>query len=55
MFFPYLKMVLVGRVLGLEGGGRPSHFHAAAAAGHVLDIWQLGDEEYNRHPGLPHD
>lgn len=52
-FFPDLEKAFVGRVLNLDGVGSSAHYRAPVSPEHVLDIWQPGSDEYDRHRELP--
>ena len=50
---PSLAKVFVGSGLGLRDAFGEIHFFADIPADDVLAIWEPGDEDYDRHRGLP--
>jgi hypothetical protein len=53
LFFPDLEKVFVGVVLGLEGHSCDVFYHLGVPPTSIVDIWQPGHSEYDRHPELP--
>jgi hypothetical protein len=51
--YPSLEKLFIGKRLGLEDAGSDVHYRAAVTGESILDIWQPGDPEYDRHSGLP--
>jgi hypothetical protein len=54
-FWPSLPKVFVGRELGLTDAFGAVHFHDDIPGGQIVDIWQPGDREYDRHALMPGD
>jgi hypothetical protein len=51
--FPSLQKVFVGRLLGTERAAADVFYKEALPADDVVDVWQPGDPEYDRHLALP--
>ena len=51
--YPPLHKLFVGRLLELDDLGADVHYRQPVEAGQVLDVWQPGHPEYDRHPALP--
>jgi hypothetical protein len=51
--FPSLQKVFVGRLLGTERPAADVFYKEAVPANDVVDVWQPGDPEYERHQALP--
>ena len=51
--FPSLAKLFVGILLGTEGQYADVFLRAPVPAEDIMDIWQPGHAEYDRHPDLP--
>lgn len=52
-FWPALHKLFVARLLELDEVCGEAHIYDSIAADEVVDVWNPGDAEYDRHPTLP--